>query len=181
MSGQNSDCGASSAWPGAATGQRIVILGAASTAIDFYEAAQASGNEVLGFLEDDVGLGGQGLPVLGPLKFWKQLPEEVKFFFAIGSVSSHRNRLGMLAGLGIPEHRYATIIHPKAVISPSAIIGPGCGILALSTLGCRVHLGAHVEILQLCIVAHDCDLEGGVILAGGANLAGGVVVGQWHT
>ena len=70
--GENSDHGAGSAWPGAATGERIVILGGAGTAIDFHEAAQASGNEVLGFLEDDVGLGGQGLPVLGPLKFWRQ-------------------------------------------------------------------------------------------------------------
>jgi acetyltransferase-like isoleucine patch superfamily enzyme len=39
-------------------------------------------------------------------------------------------------------------------------------------------LGAHVEILQSVLIAHDCCLEDGVIVAGGANLAAAVHVGR---
>ena len=155
----------------------LVILGAGGTSIDFCEAAIASGHEVFGLLDDAVREAVCGFPVLGPLDAWRDLPEHVRFFCGIGSTSSHRSRLALIERLQIPECRYGTIIHPTAVVSPSAAIGPGCGILALSTIGSRVVLGAHVEILQLCLVAHDCRLDAGAIAAGGANLAGGVHVG----
>lgn len=164
--------------PAGDTGQQIVILGTGGTSVDFSEAAVASGNRVLGFLDDDERAGGLGLPVLGPLGSWRDLPREVKFFCGIGSVRSYKHRLDLLDRLAIPLDRFATIIHPSVVISPSAVLGAGCGVLALSTFGAGVRLGAHVEVLQLCLVGHDCDLGDGVILAGGANLAGGVRVGR---
>lgn len=158
-------------------GQRIVILGAGGTSVDFCEAALAGGCEVLGFLDDGSGSQEAGLRILGPLSLWKELPADVKFFLGIGSVASHRNRLDIVEKLTIPLERFATIVHPTAVVSPSARLEPGCGILGLSTLGAHAQLGAHVEVLQLCLVGHDCDLDDGVILAGAANLAGGVRVG----
>lgn len=163
---------------GGAHRERIVFLGTGGTAIDFSEAAQASGHEVLGFLDDDVNAKQKGLSVLGPLVSWKDMPDDTKFFLGIGSVSSHQHRLEIVARLGIPEQRFATIVHPCAVLSPSASLGPGCGVLALATLGARVRVGSHVEILQLCLVGHDCCLEDGVILTGGVNLAGSVHVGR---
>lgn len=178
MSRRGADHDASGRWPGAACREQIVILGTGGTAIDFSEAALASGNEVLGFLDDDDNAKGKGLPVLGPLASWKDMPDGTRFFLGIGSVSSHQHRLEIVERLGIPEQRFATIVHPRAVLSPSARLGPGCGVLALATLGARVRMGAHVEILQLCLVGHDCCLEDGVILTGGANLAGSVHVGR---
>lgn len=158
------------------TDQRIVILGGGGTAVDFSEAALAAGNEVLGFLKDTAEE--EPLPVLGILADWKRLPEDVKFFCGFGSVTSYKTRLEILARLGIPEHRYAVILHPQAVVSPSAFLGPGCGILACASLGARARLGAHVEVLQSALIAHDCCLEDGVIVAGGANLAGGIHIGR---
>lgn len=178
MSRRRADHGAAGHKPGTACREQIVILGTGGTAIDFSEAALASGNEVLGFLDDDVNAKHKGLPVLGPLASWKDMPASAKFFLGIGSISSYQHRLEIVAKLGIPEERFATIIHPRAVLSPSASLGPGCGILALATLGARVRVGAHVEVLQLCLVGHDCCLEDGVILTGGANLAGSVHVGR---
>jgi sugar O-acyltransferase (sialic acid O-acetyltransferase NeuD family) len=155
----------------------LVILGAGGTSIDFCDAAVAGGHEVLGLLDDGVQGPVCGFPVLGPLDAWRDLPEHARFFCGIGSTSSHRSRLALIERLGIPENRYGTIIHPTAVVSPSAVIGPGCGILAMSAVGCQAVLASHVEILQLCLVAHDCRLDTGAIVAGGANLAGGVHVG----
>jgi sugar O-acyltransferase (sialic acid O-acetyltransferase NeuD family) len=161
----------------ASTRSPLVILGAGGTSIDFCDAAIAGGHEVLGLLDDDVRGPVCGFPVLGPLDAWRDLPEHVRFFSGIGSTCSHRRRLVLIERLRIPEHRYATIVHPTAVVSPSAVIGLGCGILALSAVGCRAVLAPHVEILQLCLIAHDCRLDAGAIVAGGANLAGGVHVG----
>jgi sugar O-acyltransferase (sialic acid O-acetyltransferase NeuD family) len=162
----------------ATTGQRIVILGGGGTAVDFCEAAQAAGNEVLGFLKDPDSRSEEPLPTLGPFSAWKEFPETVQFFCGFGSLKTYRTRLEVLTRLGIPPHRFARIVHPQAVVSPSAVLGPGSGVLAMATIGSRARVGAHVEILQLCLVAHDCQLEDGVILAGGANLAGGTSVGR---
>lgn len=156
------------------TSQRIVILGGGGTAVDFSEAALAAGNEVLGFLKDSAEQ--EPLPILGTLAEWKRLPEDVKFFCGFGSVTSYETRLDVLARLGIPEQRYAIIVHPQAAVSPSVTLGQGCGILSFTSLGARVRLGAHVEILQSVLIAHDCCLEDGVIIAGGANLAAAVHV-----
>ncbi|MBI4381946.1 MAG: hypothetical protein HY574_12255 [candidate division NC10 bacterium] len=158
------------------TSQRIVILGGGGTAVDFSEAALAAGNEVLGFLKDSAEQ--EPLPILGTLAEWKRLPEDVKFFCGFGSATSYKTRLDVLARLGIPEQRYAVIVHPQAAVSPSATLGPGCGMLSFVSLGARVRLGAHVEILQSVLIAHDCCLEDGVIIAGGANLAAAVHVGR---
>lgn len=163
---------------GGPAGRRVVVLGAGGTSLDFAEAAVAAGHDVIGFLDDAVQGALGGFPVLGPLASWRDLAPDVRFFSGIGSTVSHGNRLDLLAGLEIPPDRYTTIIHPTAIVSPSAVIGHGSGILALSTLGARVCVGPHVEILQLCLIAHDCRLEAGTILAGGANLAGGVHVGR---
>lgn len=158
------------------TGRRIVVLGGGGTAVDFAEAALAAGNEVLGFLKDSGGE--EPLPVLGAMAEWDRLPGDVLFFCGFGSTKSHKTRLDVLLRLAIPEDRYATIIHPQAMISPSASVNAGSGALAFVSVGARVRIGAHVEILQACIVGHDSRLEDGAILAGGANLAGDVRVGR---
>lgn len=157
---------------------RLVILGAGGTSLDFAEAAQASGWEVLGFLDDSSSGDVCGLPILGPLASWTETDEPVSFFCGIGSERSHRHRLEIIDRLAIPESRFAVIVHPDARVSPTAHLSPGCGILAHATVGARAQLESHVEVLQLCLVAHDTRVESGAILAGGANLAGGVRIGR---
>ncbi len=165
-------------WTGPTVGRRIVILGAGGTAVDFYEAARASGNEVFGLLDDKVsGTDQSNYPVLGPLDSWKDLPSDILFFLGIGSVASHRHRLEIIERLGIPAERYAIIVHPQASVSPSAVIGHGSGVLAHSAIGARAHVGSHVEILQLCLIGHDARIEDGAVVSGSVSLSGGVHIG----
>lgn len=147
--------------------------------MDYCEAAQASGNEVLGLLDDRATETDQGLyPVLGPLDSWRSLPNDVLLFLGIGSVASHRDRLKIVERLGIPAERYAVIVHPQASISPSAVIGCGSGVLAQAAVGARVRIGPHVEILQLCLIGHDSCIEDGAVVSGSASLSGNVRVGR---
>lgn len=163
----------------ATVGRRLVILGAGGTAIDYCEAAEAAGNEVLGLLDDRATEANQGLyPVLGPLDAWRKLPPDVLMFLGIGSVASHRDRLQIVERLAIPADRYATIIHPRASISPSAVIGLGSGVLAHAAVGARVRVGSHVEVLQLCLIGHDCRIEDGAVVSGSASLSGNVQIGR---
>lgn len=165
-------------WPGPTVGRRIVILGAGGTAVDFYEAARVSGNDVLGLLDDKISATDQSnYPVIGPLDSWKDLPSDILFFLGIGSVTSHRHRLKIIERLGIPAERYAIIVHPQASISPSAVIGRGSGVLAHSAVGARAYVGSHVEILQLCLIGHDARIEDGAVVSGSASLSGGVHIG----
>lgn len=165
--------GATRVWT---VGGQIVILGGGGTAVDFAEAAQAAGNEVLGFLK--AGGGAETLPVLGSMADWSKFPKGVLFFCGFGSTKSYRTRLEVLNRLGIPAGRFATLVHPQAAVSPSATLAAGSGVLAFASIGARVRLGAHVEILQSCIIGHDSLVEDGAILAGGVNLASDVRIGR---
>jgi sugar O-acyltransferase (sialic acid O-acetyltransferase NeuD family) len=85
--------------------------------------------------------------------------------------------------LGLPESRYATVIHPSAQIAESCAIGPGSVILALATLTAAVEVGAHVAVMPQVVLTHDvvvadyATLASGVVLGGGARIERGAYLG----
>jgi sugar O-acyltransferase (sialic acid O-acetyltransferase NeuD family) len=96
-------------------------------------------------------------------------------FVAIGNTFT---RLAWLRRLKTAGISVATVIHPRSVISPHAVIGEGglvvggavVNIDARLGLGCIVNTGATVD--------HDCVLGDGVHVCPGAHLAGDVQVGE---
>ncbi|WP_076450656.1 acetyltransferase [Roseivivax lentus] len=70
-----------------------------------------------------------------------------------------------------------TLVHPSAIISPSAKIGAGSLVVAGSVINADARVGCGSILNTGCSVDHDCLLEDFVHISPGARLAGGVEVG----
>lgn len=74
--------------------------------------------------------------------------------------------------------RSPALIHPAAVISPSAIIGGGSLVMPGVVVNADSHTGKGVILNTTCSVDHDCKLGDFVHVSPGARLAGSVTVGS---
>lgn len=96
-------------------------------------------------------------------------------FIAIGDAAT---RLDWIARLRAAGFELATIVHPRAIVSPGAAIGPASLIVA----GAVVNIGARLEegviVNTGATVDHDCALDAGAHICPGAHLAGGVEIGR---
>lgn len=72
----------------------------------------------------------------------------------------------------------ATIIHPSAIISPSARIDYGSMILAGAVVNADARIGKNTIINSMAVVEHDCLIGDGVHIAPGAILCGEVQIGD---
>lgn len=72
---------------------------------------------------------------------------------------------------------FATIIHPRAIISPSAKIGEGTVIFGGAVVNAYATIAGHCIINTNSTVEHDCRLETGVHLSPNAALGGGTQIG----
>ncbi len=71
----------------------------------------------------------------------------------------------------------ATLVHPRAVVAESAILGPGTVVCAGAVVAPLARLGRLCIINTQASADHECDLADGVHLCPGAHLAGVVRAG----
>ena len=91
---------------------------------------------------------------------------------AIGDNGARLEAAGKLpAGLAPP------LVHPSAVISPSASIATGSVVFSTAVLNASARVGIAVIINSGAIIEHDCVVEDGAHVSPGATLGGGVRVG----
>lgn len=79
---------------------------------------------------------------------------------------------------GNPMIRFATAIHPSAVISPSAKIGEGSVVMAGAVVNADAVIGKHCIVNTGATIDHDCVIEGYCHVAPGAHICGGTHVGE---
>lgn len=160
--------------------RRVVILGASGNALDILDIIDTLGApwQAAGVLDDGRTQGDSfaGQPILGLLADAAALAD-VGFVNGIASERTHRRKLQIIAGTGLDEARFVTLIHPLAALSRSATIGhgscigPGCAVSGLVKIGPHAWLGSHA------VIGHECVLGAGVTVAPSATLAGGVTLG----
>lgn len=164
---------------------RLAILGAGGTGRDvrsFIDDINAveSRYECLGFLDDNEALWGthiQGSEVLGSTGLARQLlAQDVFFVDALGSPRSFWRKEAIWAGLGIPDERFATLIHPTAHLAGTSRIGHGVVLYPYVVVMTGAVLGSHVVVLSHAVINHDVSLGDYTIVASGAALSGGVHV-----
>lgn len=165
------------------TPRPLLIFGAGGFAREAAEAVRAVNAErpcwdLLGFLDDDPDLQGReldGAPVLGSAEVVKRLPEAA-VVVCVGNPSEYTSRLRIVRRLGLKAGRWATIVHPTAVLSAATELGPGTVVLAgvVSTAGVR--LGAHVVVMPGVILTHDDVVGDFATLGSGVRLGGGALV-----
>ena len=103
---------------------------------------------------------------------------------ALGDPLQKKTYTEILAAKGA---RFATLIHPTAVIGERVVIGEGGIIAPLTQLSCDIELGMHVMFGTLSTAAHDSrigdysQISGGCQLNGNAQIGEGVFVGANST
>lgn len=93
---------------------------------------------------------------------------------AVGNNALREQWMDAVSAQGLP---LATVIHPRACVSPSAQLDEGCAIMALAMVGVDARLGRGTIVNANATVDHDASLGDFAHLGVGVQIAGGVVVG----
>lgn len=157
----------------------LIIVGAGGHGRVVAEVAAAAGHEVVGFLDAAKPAGElvNGIPVLG--KSLGEIrsshpPAQTGVFIAVGENARRRALFeGALAlGYGVPA-----LIHPSAIVSPTATIGAGTVLMPASILNANTAVGRYAIVNTAASLDHDNRLEDGVQICPGVRSAGTVSYG----
>lgn len=159
----------------------VVLYGASELgrdALSVFHALEGSGasREVLGFVDDGADKRGRsflGVPVLGTGDWLEGKAGEVEVLLTVGDPRVRRRIVERMAPRG---HRWATIVHPSAVLTPWVEVGEGVLIMAGCSFTVEIRVGDHAVLNPGCTVAHDVRIGAYAYLSPGVNLAGRVVV-----
>ena len=164
------------------TARPLVITGAGGFARETAEVVRSINAvrptwDLLGYLDDDARLWGTsigGLAVLGGTEWL--LGSEANTVVCVGNPRNFGTRAKIVDRLSLPAERYATLIHPSAVIASTTTVGEGTVITAHCATTTDVAIGAHVAVMPACVFTHDDVVESYATLGAGVRLAGTVTV-----
>lgn len=132
--------------------------------------------EILGFIDDDLHALDNyecDYKVIGTIKDW-QPKEDEEFALALGSPATKRKEVALLKSKGA---KFATIVHPTAMLSEFAKVGEGLVMFPYSKISCNTTVGDFVTLLATPI-GHDTVIGDYSVISGGCNIVRNVVIGK---
>lgn len=157
----------------------VVILGAGGHARVLLEALRSLGVPVMGFVAPSIDGSRLGdVPWLGGDEVLSHLDHRVEIVNGIGSTGHVDLRVAVHATAKAANLPLRTVVHPRAFVDGSAVLGAGAQVLAGSVVGPGVHLGVDVIVNSGAIVEHDSVIGAHSHISPGAVLAGDVSVGE---
>lgn len=97
---------------------------------------------------------------------------------AVGGIGAMSSRISVFERLRKAGFDFPTLIHPSAVVEPSAELGAGIQVFPHAYVGSDAKLGFGCIINTAAIISHDCMVADYVNLAPGAIVAGAVHIGK---
>ena len=171
--------------------KEVVILGGlgnGSVIAAAIDDARHRGNQswrVAGYLNDRLPRGTdlEGHTVLGSLGDVGRELEAGRFFInAIYRIDGQGYRIALFEGLGIPDERLATFVHPTAYVAPNVSFGGGCVVMPHVCISpgtefgrcCLVMVGATIghnnRISDHCHFAAQCCVGANLVIGRGAHV-----------
>lgn len=148
--------------------KNVIVIGASGHGRVIGDIVEASGDVLLGFLDDDLSKN----KVMGPIENALNY-SGAEFIIGIGD-STIRERISKM-----PLAWY-TAIHPTAVISNSVEVGVGSVIMPNVVINNGAYIGKHCIINTSSVVEHDNVIRDYAHISVGVSLGGSVVIGK-HT
>jgi sugar O-acyltransferase (sialic acid O-acetyltransferase NeuD family) len=170
--------------PTPATDSRALIIygggGHAKALIDLIRAR--GGYRIVGVLDDNPAVSGEllGVPILGGAEQLIPLYDQGvrQAVNAVGGIGDVRIRIQIFERLAQAGFAFPNMIHPRALLEPSAALSAGGQIFPLAYVGSEAQLGFGAIINSGAIISHECVLGDYVNISPGAILAGQVWVGS---
>ncbi len=135
--------------------------------------------ELIGFVDDTKEK--QGKHNLGFEVFPRtaiNLYPEARVLAVPGSPISFRFRRQIIEGLQVPESRFATVIHPKSVISPLVKVGYNVLIMAGVVVTSNGVIGNHICILPNTVIHHNAVIGDYTLIGSNVTIAGSTKIGN---
>jgi sugar O-acyltransferase (sialic acid O-acetyltransferase NeuD family) len=160
----------------------LIVLGTGGNAYDVLDIVEAINAvdptwEMSGFLDDSRPSGSDylGFEVLGLLRDAQRFSGS-SFISSIRNEGSFKRMPEILEVAGMGLDRYATLVHPSALISSRVRIGRGVYVSQGVSIAGGVSVGNHVSFGAGCIIGHDTAIGDYTILAPGAIVSGSVTI-----
>lgn len=160
---------------------RILVVGTGDHARVVAELLNASGHELIGFVEPDPGRSVESWRPTAPLLIGLE---------AEGWAAEHRGT-GVVVAIGANDVRHrlhdrcvelglvpVTVTHPTAILLGGASVEPGSQICAQALVGVSARVGPDVIVNTAASIDHDVVLAAHAFVGPGARLAGRVQVGE---
>jgi UDP-N-acetylbacillosamine N-acetyltransferase len=162
---------------------KLVIWGASSQAIVIADIVRAEGRyEIAGFLDDvDPGRAGEafcGATVLGGADELPALRDAGVTHGILGFYGSHEARAHTAQRFLDAGFELATAIHPSAIVSDAARIGPGSSVHLGVIVEPEVEVGANVILNSGSAVGHHAKIRDGVHVGGRSTVGGLTDIGE---
>lgn len=158
--------------------QRLLILGASGLALEVAELAeQIPGYVVAGFVQNlwperrSEAL--EGIP----LYYIDEIQPMIGDHVAV-CASGNMKRIDFIRQAEQMGVRFATLVHPFAVVSRRSRLGEGTIVGAGAVVGSRTRLGQHVIVSRNSSIGHDTVVEHYVFIGPGANIAGACKISE---
>lgn len=161
----------------------IVLVGAGDHGrgtLEILRARAAAGlptGEAAGFVDDAPARQGTtvgGLPVLGTVDWLLARAADFDAVLAVASAGAKRALAARLDAAGV---RFATAVHPSAILGTGVTIGEGAIVGAGVVVAYDTTIGRHTTINLNATVGHDCIVGGFSTIAPGVNITGKVTIG----
>ncbi|NJP38767.1 NeuD/PglB/VioB family sugar acetyltransferase [Alkalicoccus luteus] len=158
--------------------KELIVVGAGGHSKVVEETVAREGNYVIKAIADDkfdeviMHKGRIHMPLMTAASLLQLFPE-ARWIIAVGSNETRRR---LREKLPVPQTKYAVIIDPSAVVSPSAVIGFGTVIFANAVIQASAKIGEHVIINTSSIIEHDAFVGSYVHVSPQAVLTGAAAV-----
>ncbi len=160
----------------------VIVIGAGGHGKVLINTLRMLGRHILFVTDDSEGHHGKtigGAEVRGSDDLIMQCsPDSVELVNGVGSVARPQARKEVFHRFKYCGYRFATVIHPTAVVANSAEIAQGAQIMSGAVVQSSALIGANTILNTRCSVDHDCVIGAHTHLAPGVTLSGTVSVGQ---
>lgn len=154
--------------------KKVIIVGASGHGKVIADIVHKSGDEVIGFLDDDSTKKEiHQIPVLGKIKDTQRYKDDFYFIIGIGD-----NQIRKKIAESNPDLNYYTAIHPTAVIGEGVRIGNGTAVMAGVVINVDADIGEHCIINTSAVTEHECVIGNYTHISPQACLCGNVHVGE---
>ena len=161
--------------------KKVIIIGASGHAMVIADIIKSSGDEIVGFLDDNQEIQGniifEDKKVLGTTKE-EDINKYKDYYFIIGIGN---NRVRKFISNKYPNLKWYTAIHPNSIIGSNVSINEGTAIMAGTVINTGTVVGKHCIVNTSSSLDHDNILEDFVHVSPGSHLAGTVKIseGTW--